>query len=129
MTTYTPEEQRAHRQALVAALRSGEYEQGVKRLRTEIKGRSHFCCLGVACEISGLGKWTMFRTPQWVYLTDEGQSNWANLPQDVNHYYGFRTIYGGGASNNLTKLNDTGWSFAAIADLIESEPEGLIAKG
>lgn len=37
----------------IKALRSGRYKQGVKRLR----GDDKFCCLGVACDISGLGSW------------------------------------------------------------------------
>ena len=37
----------------IAALRSGEYEQGYSQLR---KGDT-FCCLGVACDISGVGRW------------------------------------------------------------------------
>ena len=39
--------------ALVAALRSGRYEQGHNRLKDEYGG---YCCLGVACDISGLGQ-------------------------------------------------------------------------
>lgn len=36
----------------VEALRSGEYEQGHGRLRSEIGGKSTHCCLGVACEVA-----------------------------------------------------------------------------
>lgn len=36
------------------ALRSGEYAQGVGRLRTN---KDEFCCLGVLCDISGKGVW------------------------------------------------------------------------
>lgn len=39
----------------LAALRSGEYVQGEGRLRGE--GNS-YCCLGVLCDISGLGDWS-----------------------------------------------------------------------
>ena len=44
--------QKARVQKLVDALRSRKYKQGVGRLRIDDK----FCCLGVACDISGLGK-------------------------------------------------------------------------
>jgi hypothetical protein len=42
---------------LVEALESGTYEQGHNYLLTEDMGRRKYCCLGVACEISGLGQW------------------------------------------------------------------------
>lgn len=38
----------------VEALRSGEYKQGKHALHP----KDTFCCLGVACDISGLGSWT-----------------------------------------------------------------------
>ena len=38
---------------LVAALRSGRYRQA----RTKLRKADRYCCLGVACEISKLGKW------------------------------------------------------------------------
>lgn len=39
---------------LVAALESGKYHQGNEKLRPS---QRKYCCLGVACDISGLGKW------------------------------------------------------------------------
>ena len=53
MSAWTETEKREHRRELAAALRSGKYRQTRGRLR-DSKG---FCCLGVACEISGVGKW------------------------------------------------------------------------
>lgn len=38
----------------IVALRSGKYTQGHGRLRD---GVGQMCCLGVLCEISGLGEW------------------------------------------------------------------------
>ena len=38
----------------LVALESGEYKQGRGRLRDD----NGFCCLGVACDLSGLGEWT-----------------------------------------------------------------------
>lgn len=40
----------ASREAWIAALRSGKYEQGKSRLKR--KSTNAFCCLGVMCEIS-----------------------------------------------------------------------------
>lgn len=39
--------------SLIAALRSGEYKQAHKRLRDG----DAFCCLGLGCEIMGIGRW------------------------------------------------------------------------
>lgn len=37
------------------ALRSGEYKQGRRRLKTKLSDGSYeYCCLGVLCEITGL---------------------------------------------------------------------------
>ena len=52
--TWTAEEQAEHRRQWVAALRSGRFQQGKGSLRPTA---DTYCCLGVACEISGLGKW------------------------------------------------------------------------
>lgn len=40
----------------IEALESGEYKQGYGVLR-DSEDTSHFCCLGVACDISGVGTW------------------------------------------------------------------------
>ena len=49
------------KQAWLAALRSGEYEQGQGRLRVAGEsGELQYCCLGVLCELhckAGLGEW------------------------------------------------------------------------
>jgi hypothetical protein len=47
----------ANIRAWVDALRSGRYEQGHGRLLTVADDVKRFCCLGVACDISGLGHW------------------------------------------------------------------------
>lgn len=44
----------------VAALRSGEYQQGRANLYTEDSNGKHFCCLGVLCDLAvqdGLVSW------------------------------------------------------------------------
>ena len=38
----------------LAALRSGKYQQAKAALHRQGDG---FCCLGVLCDVSGLGKW------------------------------------------------------------------------
>ena len=121
--TYTEEEQKKHRAELVKALRSGKYKQGYENLR---RG-NYYCCLGVACDVSRLGKWespfdNLCRTV-YSYFGDH-----CYLPQKVQEYYGFIDYAGYTRSikRTLLKINDyERRSFVEIADLIESEPEGM----
>jgi hypothetical protein len=113
----TLEEQKANRRKWVEALRSGEYEQAIRRLHRE----GAHCCLGVACRVAG--------------LTDEELGGYANLTHQrrwgkVRDFFGLRDGFGSynvddGYSRCLTDDNDEGKSFAQIADIIESEPDGL----
>lgn len=104
--------------AWVAALRSGEYTQGQGQLverhpdTDELIGH---CCLGVACVIA-------------EQATGVGFVEGEILPRRVQRWLGLRTPAGEIKGNlALTELNDEGHSFDYIADLIESEPEGLFA--
>ena len=98
----------------VAALRSGEYQQCKDQL-TDGRG---YCCLGVGAAIS-----------------PGPRSKWENevaLPKPVQQWLGLRSSEGdyesGADYRRLSNLNDYGGkTFAQIADLIESEPEGLFA--
>ena len=118
MAEYTIEEQAEHRAQWVVALRSGKYKQSMGKLRVA----DAFCCLGVACDISGLGEWTLHN----YYL---GQS--MALPFEVFTWLGLRTSEGDRErGNSLAGMNDQdGKSFNDIADVIESEPEGLVIGG
>jgi hypothetical protein len=47
----------------VAALRSGDYQQGKSRLRkVELDGSESYCCLGVLCDIVDSSNWTLAPT-------------------------------------------------------------------
>lgn len=111
-------------QKLVAALRSGEYRQAVGALKTY---EERYCCLGVACDISGKGKFeddNLFED----FETGECEENY--LPWSVAEQLGWghntqgfltfkdRRVH----SSNLTLagLNDDGFTFDQIADLIEA---------
>jgi hypothetical protein len=98
----------------VKALRSGKYKQARYRLRRDNK----YCCLGVACDISKLGKWD-----GTIYL-----DSYLYLPRKVQKWLGLRSSGGEYYTNNLTSFNDNNWSFKKIADIIESEPNGLFKK-
>lgn len=109
------------RAAWVAALRSGTYEQTSSALEKNNK----FCCLGVACKVAeqygdikldytthgfihGHNLRDQPRVQEWLGLSNE------NGQYKSKHY-----------DQYLTELNDAGRSFKEIADIIESEPEGL----
>lgn len=110
--------------ALVEALRSGRYTQGKNYLR---RG-SCFCCLGVACDINpDLGTWNdelMFSS-----LSDNKHpfSTFSVLPEPVQRRLGWATPQGHldlhdrkGMEQTLLGLNDRGFSFSQIADIIEA---------
>ena len=114
MTDYTPEEQAQNRKQWVTALRSDDYVQATGRLRDG----DRFCCLGVACDISGLAEWEEGNR----YLEEK-----ETLPQQVRDWLGLENAAGGYIASSLSNLNDTRVSFDEIADMIESEPRGLLA--
>lgn len=119
MATWTPEQQKEHRRLWVEALRSGKYQQAKNRLRVA----NGFCCLGVACDISGLGEWS----GSGFYLYEDDKL----LPIEVRNWLGLSGCMGGYGQGDkrayLSDQNDEGMSFSEIADIIESEPEGLLA--
>ena len=116
----------------VSALRSGEYSQDSRYLRTD-KG---FCCLGVACDVyskeTGEGEWGS--TPwRWRFGTSKDEQETAGLPVYVMEWLGLRDQLGGCLEKmadtyaSLSSMNDAGKTFSEIADIIESEPETLFA--
>ena len=123
---YTKEEQKEHRQEWVTALRSGSYEQGTGSLKQENKQGDTFCCLGVACDISGLYDWNGI----W-YDGKEGE-----LPESVMQYYGMNRADGCYAkpekgkviTDSLAFRNDHGYTFYNIAYMIENAPAGLLVE-
>ena len=109
----------------VSSLRSGDYEQSWRHLRTE----SGYCCLGVACDLyskeTGKGKWTKPDSDISFYF-EYGYKESSTLPFDVVDWLGLSCTSGKyHVQSSLTQDNDGGKSFAEIADVIESEPEGL----
>lgn len=113
----------------VDALRSGRYAQGscaLKYRATLTKG-DRYCCLGVACEASGLGVWvdpTLPDETSMSYVVPGGDREIGQLPFDVAQWYGIDANpplrLGADANLRATTLNDTmGKSFPEIADAIE----------
>ena len=106
----------------VAALRSGKYEQGIGFLR---RHNNTYCCLGVACDLHAKQCGT-----EWVEDDHEdafccgGEAE--APPEEIRLWLGLRSSIGMYGCFSLTCLNDEGGNnFRDIADLIESEPEGL----
>ena len=93
----------------IAALRSGEYKQGIGELHDT--GNNSYCCLGVLCKVMD--------SP-----IKEGQSF---LSLEAQKQANMRTGHGDFHSpDNLVMLNDSGLaSFDDIADIIETEWENL----
>lgn len=128
MEFWTQEEQKEHRRLWVEALRSDKYQQTTEELRVG----NGFCCLGVACEISGLGAWHDDK-----YITSDHRHRGELDPEsDVTRWLGLASGNGAfgprgpfGTQENLAHLNDNGSTFAEIAAVIESEPEGLFEQG
>lgn len=84
-----------NRNKWLAALRSGDYEQGTGRLAEDGK----FCCLGVACEVANI-----------PYI------GWESLPDSICMSEKYKiSDYD---CSVLAKLNDGGYSFSEIADYL-----------
>jgi len=122
---YTQEEQAEHRQQWLDALRSGNYQQ----TRGTLKYDDRFCCLGVACDISGLG--------EWVYTSDSKTQGYtvkdvlllSVLPKDVMNWLGVSssTAFDKNMINSLASLNDLGYGFNDIAKVIENGNIALVS--
>ena len=114
------EPNREHMRLWVEALRSGRYEQTTGRLR----GETGYCCLGVACDISGLADWAEAGSDEypWSYggaeeILPDGVAEWLGV-EDVSPmvFWELRDT-----QEELASLNDEGRTFAEIADAIEKE--------
>lgn len=102
------------RRKWIEALRSGQYTQGFGRLQTE---DGKFCCLGVLCDVSGVGHWD-FRLGYPVYLASEKDSGKVLLPEAIRAMIGISKEQ----ELKLARLNDVKpQSFSEIADYIEKE--------
>lgn len=119
----------------VAALRSGEYKQTKQVLRDS----NGFCCLGVACDLYAkrgqcYGSWMEDNT--FEVLQEDGNTRYleTELNRSISDWLGLQkneaTYQRPDALPEwcLIRDNDEGKTFAEIADIIESEPEGLFVK-
>lgn len=103
----------------VAALRSGEYKQGHRQLRSGDK----FCCLGVLCNLHAQAhpKVAAKETDPILYMGRLGF-----LPPAVVKWAGLQYDYGARVTikafnGSLSHHNDSGRTFNEIADAIEAQ--------
>jgi hypothetical protein len=96
----------------IKALESGEYSQGIHRLRSSDK----WCCLGVLCNLHAQEHPEIAATQKlkWVYL---GEST--VLPKEVMVWSGMDSDIGSiSYGENLAKMNDSGMTFQEISKVI-----------
>ena len=138
--------QREHRKELAEELCSDKYTKVEGRLRKKEAGPYHMCVLGVACDVSGLGRW--LGDGYVVGDQDYGEGPFhSDLPESVREYYGLATSEGDmehEECSSLLSANDEGFevevweygeyglenrpvSFEEMSRIILDEPEGLLA--
>lgn len=89
----------------IAALRSGEYEQGKGTLRTS---SGYYCCLGVANKVCGLNA-----HEDKAFIRDEDYDIQVFLPIPTQ--------------SRLARMNDNNESFVQIADYLEEHRYQLLS--
>jgi hypothetical protein len=98
---------------LIADLRKGTYNQGIRRLCSFDKETKQFsfCAMGVCCLVSGMKptKDNVFDFGDW------GASNLCWSSKYIEEKFGFPGDY----QNYLAGMNDDGIPFKIIADMIE----------
>ena len=120
---YTLEQMKENRRKWVEALRSGEYEQCTGRLHDG----SGFCCLGVLCEVIGMKKKRI--ATEIYYFGNASEIAPLKAQRSVGLISRNGSFdYDNGNGSCLAEENDSGKSFSEIADIIESEPEGLFVE-
>lgn len=100
----------------VAALRSGDYKQGIGCLKYKDKeGTLRYCCLGVLAEVAGNKNLGTTLVSMYGDTVNEGNKkvySWVNklIPTEFTY--------------NLISMNDAGAPFDEIADEIREWSEG-----
>lgn len=113
------------KQQWITALRSGEYTQESSNLRTE----DGYCCLGVLCDLYSKDTGTEWEVDYTADLKPIPFYNFMNegsfLPVAVVQWAGLNgpnpEVIEWDGRAELAQLNDTGFTFTQIAQLIEEQ--------
>jgi hypothetical protein len=110
----------------IDALLSGDYSQGTDRLRTG----DRFCCLGVLCDLAaqeGIGQWSPINTNFHL----DGKVFYGAIPHVVADWAGLEyedrtplldhTEEGTETLDQLASMNDSGWTFQQIAEIVKDK--------
>lgn len=98
--------------AWIEALRSGRYPQGRYGLRSRAGA---YCCLGVLCDVSGMGEWVDHKSGRLAYAY-RGDVNAGSIPSAMLNAIGM----GHDRPGYFILMNDQErQDFAKIADWIE----------
>ena len=113
----------------VAALRSGEWQQGTGRLCSlDADGTKRYCCLGVALALQGrlneegqdtCGSHFINSLPAADFLVEPVTTSWDDWGL-LRFTIMVNSARHDGKLKAVSTLNDNGWSFAEIADALES---------
>ena len=119
-----PKDWPKNREIWIAALRDPKRRQTTGNLGHQDHGGQ--CCLGVLAEIAGCRFWLAelggVEVPCWGNISDLA-------PERAKDFVGLRESDGEYLNSSLAYENDErGKTLAEIADIIESEPEGLFRE-
>lgn len=100
----------------IEALRSGKYEQGKSQLRTL---NDKYCCLGILCTLRTDGEWKQWCEPDEDGLAEIGCWEFKGNSEWLDGSYLLEIGMTSEEESALADMNDSGKTFAEIADYIE----------
>lgn len=104
----------------LTALESGKYRQCQSQLREENEqGLESFCVLGLACEI--FQSEFNLQKCELGFKDRTGKCWWQTAPHEIREHLQFAPD----KILDVIELNDSGYSFQAIADSIRLRPEAF----
>lgn len=106
----------------IGALESGEWNQCKKKL-CDGKG---CCCLGVACELYCREHDDLSVVFKYGFCYYGGTCT--ELPIKVQQWLGIKSRSGCFKNTSLVNLNDSGYSFAKIAEIIKENEEHIFVE-
>ena len=106
-----------NRKKWTKALRSEVYKQGTEALMLD----GFYCCLGVLCVVAGIKPDSSRQLGGWERFHGE----YKVAPKAAMEFVGLADSSGGFGSGALVRMNDGGCTFSEIADMVDSEPDGL----